>query len=284
MIDAKYLKDLRTLETLYKTAMKLSLITTGREVNTWRESYGSHIFSKICLTGIAILKLLPKRAFNMAPVDLEIWDISSVCILARSLIDTYNVFHYLIIEKVDKDELEFRFVLWNLHDVSERIKGLELMKSKRSEMNNLKQNLQNLREKLKNNNFYQKIDSKKQKDFIKGDKGIFLTNAKISENAGINPNYYRVAYKYLSQYVHTYPFSISQMAKFRAVDSESLALLHGVVGYCTGYLSVSIRDFLKVFPDQSMNIPHSIIEIIKEWEFIMKNIFTVPSGATPDGE
>lgn len=186
MVSDKYLQDPRMLEALCKTAMKLSLATHEREVPTWREEYGSHIFGKISVTAIGILRLLPKSVFYFPTSELEIWDISSVCILARSLIDTYNVFHYLIIEEVDNDELEFRFVLWNLHSECERLKMLELIKSTSHELKKIKQGIESLRKELENNKFYRNVDSKKQRDYINGEKGIFLTNTEISKNAGVN--------------------------------------------------------------------------------------------------
>ncbi len=268
-MEDEYLLDLRTLEDLSQTAVKLSIATSGREVSIWREEYGSHIFGKICMTAIAILKLLPKSKFNVAVNNMEIWDISSVCTLARSLIDAYYSFQYLIIEKVDKHELEFRFTLWSLHSESERLKMLELIKSTSNKLDEIRKNIEELRRKLRSNKFYKSLDSKAQKKFSSGEIGMFLTNTQISKNAGINPNYYKAVYKYLSNYVHTFSFSISQIASFKAGDPESLRLLKTAVGYCTGYLCLAIRDFVKLVPDQLSNLSHDIIETIKDWVYIV---------------
>lgn len=273
MKNDKYLQDLRTLETLCQTAMNLSITTDERVVSSWREEYASYIFTKICVTTIAVLKLLPKSAYYVVTNNIEIWDISSVCTLARSLIDTYNIFHYLIIEEVDEDELKFRFALWKLHSKCERLKMLELIKSTSHELNKLKEDIKLLKKELMGTKFYQRLDfqkCKKLKDFRLGKKSIFLTNSQICKKAGISPDYYNAAYKYLSNYVHTYPFSISQIAAFKAGDTKSLALLEGAINYCTGYLCLAIRDFVKVFPDQLSNLASDIIKIIKNWEYILK--------------
>jgi len=269
MEDHKYLQSLKTLEDLCQTAVKLSIATSGREVSIWREKYGSHIFGKICMTAIAILKLLPKSTYYVAVDNMQIWDISSVCTLARSLIDAYNSFCYLIIEEVEKHELDFRFKLWKLHSESERLKMLELIKSKSNRIDKIRENIQELRRKLRSNKFYNSLESKAQKKFSSGEIGMFLTNTQISTKAGINPNYYKAVYKYLSNYVHTYSFSISQIASFKAGDPESLRLLKTAVGYCTGYLCLAIRDFVKLVPDQLSNLSRDIIETIKDWEYIM---------------
>jgi len=271
MEDDKYLEKLRTFEGLSRTAMNLSIATHGRMVTSWQKEYASYIFGKICVTAIAILKLLPKSSFYGAVNNIEFWDISSVCTLVRSLIDTYNIFYYLIIEKIDESESEFRFVLWKLHSESERLKMLRLVNSKRGELYGIQQNIEKLKKKIIKNKFYQNLSYNKQKKLKSGKYGIFLTNSQISERAGVNPNYYKAIYKYLSSYVHTYPFSISQIAEFRAGDPKSLRLLETVIEFATPYISLSIRDFVKIFPDQSGKLSHQVVDTIKNWEYIVGN-------------
>ncbi|MBI2485555.1 MAG: hypothetical protein HYW01_01065 [Deltaproteobacteria bacterium] len=266
----KYLQNLRTLEALCQTAMDLSIATHGREVPTWQEEYASHIFGKICVTVISILRLLPKSSLYVATNNVAIWDISSVSILTRSLIDAYYAFYYLVVDKIDKNESDFRLILWKLHAECERLKMLELIKSSNPRISDIRKNIGQLRKQLEANKFFQSLDSRNKKHYINGKKGIFLTHSQISENAGINPDYYKAVYKDLSNYVHTYPFSISQIALFRAGQPASLALFKPVVDYCSGYLCLAIRDFIKLVPDQLNNFSHHIIETMKHWEYIMR--------------
>ncbi len=257
-----YLEDLKKFDMLCKAATKLSIDTHGRKVDSWREEYGSRIFGKIVATAIAILKLLPEsQLFNLIG-NFKIWDISSISVLARSLLETYNIFYYLIIQEIENDELEFRFIVWNLHSQVERLKMLDLIKSKHPEIEMIKNDIQKWKYKLENNSFYQALTNDQKKDFRKGKKGIFLTNTQISEKAGIDPDYYKSTYKSLSSYVHTFPFSISQIAFFKFGDPDSLSLLNTVLQDTTGYLSLSVRDFVKMVPDQKSCLSSDIFEII----------------------
>ena len=120
-----YLHRLNELESLCEVAINLSNLTQGREVDTWREEYASYIFSKVCLTTISILKLLPKSSLYTKINNFEVWDISSVCTLVRSLVKTFFVFYYVAIDEADEDELNFQYILWHYHEVCERIKMLK---------------------------------------------------------------------------------------------------------------------------------------------------------------
>lgn len=262
-----YGQNLNDLEFLFSETFKLSARTTGRQVKTQREEIGSYIFAKIVITIKSILKLLPRSSLAKAnDKDFEFWDISSVNVLTRALIDTYNVFYYLTIDDIPKSERNFRFALWEYHSEVERLKMLELIGSQNQRVQNLRSQINNLKNNLLNNTFYKSLKSTVQKGLKKGEKGIYLTNAEISKRAGIPPSYYRAIYKYLSNYVHTFSFSISQLRIFKAGDSESLHLLKTTIEYCILYTSLAVRDFVKIFPDQGNYLPARARKIILIWQ------------------
>ncbi len=272
----EYLKHLKDLKLLYDEAYKLSINTTGRKC-TIKEYYASNIFVKIVLTVRAMIILLPNSPLLKAKdTNKEIWDISSICVLCRSLIETYLVFYYLTIDEIPKEERDFRYVLWEYHANSERLKMLELIKSNSPEITNIRLEKAKTKGDLEKNSFFKSIERKLEKGervkIRKGEKGIFLTNSKIAEKAGINREYYRATYKYLSQYVHTYPFSISQIAKFNTGEEESLNIIDTTVQYATLYTGLSIRDFITLFPDMKGSIENRSWKLISDWEYVAKKI------------
>lgn len=264
-IEKRYSESLKTLEELCKIAIELSNATSGRTVDSWQKEYGSHIFGNICMKIVSILKLLPKSSFYQTVNNVEFWDMSSVCILTRSLIEAYNVFYYLSIDETDKDGLEFRYLFWNLSEDCERLNMLEQINSKNTEVS--RRNMEEFKEKIKNNEFYKKCDKKIFNERKKY--GIFLTNNQISEKAGII-NYYKSTYKYLSNYVHICPLSISQIAAFKANDAESIGILTTVINEATAYFCLCIRDFVKLFPDQVDKLNPQVAETIETWEYSIK--------------
>jgi hypothetical protein len=261
----KYLESVKEYEKLCKMCLQLSANTHKRKVETWREEYGSYIFAKITTHAIAILKLIPNSPLFDLPNNFKIWDISSLSVIVRALIETYNVFYYLIIDEVEANELEFRFLIWNLHAECERLRMLNAIGSVNPALKEVEKSIEEYKEKLKTNSFFNNLNASKEKTkYRKGEKGIALSNTKISERAGISENYYKSTYKYLSSYTHTYPFSIQQISTFKANDEESLNLIKSQVESATGYLSFSIRDYTELFPDQK-EVISDVKEIIDTW-------------------
>ncbi len=261
--EEKYTEAIDTFERLFEKAMQLSIITSGRSGVTWQQEYGSHIFTKIVLTALAILRLLPKSKYSKPFVVAEVWDISSVSVLSRSLIETYHIFYYLIVQPVNNEEREFRFFVWQFHAEVERLKMLQLIQSKDPAMDSIRSNIENLRSRVVSHAFLSRLDAKKQKRVTDGEIGILLDNARISESAGLEPDYFRARYKYLSNWIHTFPYSVTQIATFKAGDSESLNLLTVVSNYSSAYLGLAMRDFIDVFPDQKLSVNSEMLEVIQ---------------------
>lgn len=272
----KYLQSVKDLEQMVDTCINLSNNTHKREVSSWREEYGSYIFAKIVVHSIAILKMTPNSGLFEIPNNFKVWDISSLAVLLRALIETYNVFFYLIIDEVDETELEFRFLLWHLHSECERLRMLQSIGSTNPVIKNVEKDIEDFRTKLLNNDFFKRKNSKERSPYRKGEVGIALTNSQISEKAGISVNFYKSAYKFLSSYTHTFPFSIQQIAVFKADDEESLNLINTIVETASGYLSFSIRDFVKIFPDQKETIK-DVDEKVKVWLGVLNKLASITS-------
>jgi Family of unknown function (DUF5677) len=270
----KYLESLKDYDKLSNICTQLSINTHKRIVETWREEYGSYIFAKIVAHSIAILKLLPNSKLFELPNNFRVWDISSLAVLVRALIDTYNSFYYLIIDEVDETELNFRYLIWHLHSENERLRMLRALGSVNPAINEIEKNIEEYKGKLLSNTFYDSLVSREKTQYRKGEVGISLTNSQISERSGISINYYKSTYKYLSSYTHTYSFSINQIAAFKAGDEESLDLIKTQVDTASGYLSFAIRDYVKLFPDQESTIVEVKV-IIDVWLDVLSNLANI---------
>lgn len=275
-MNEKYLKAVKDLEKIVNTCISLSNNTHKRKVSSWREEYGSYIFAKIVVHSIAVLKMIPNSELFEIPNNFKVLDISSLAVLVRALIETYNVFFYLIIDELDENELDFRFLLWHLHSECERLRMLKLIGSTNPIIADVEKDIENYREKLLNNDFFKSKNSKERTLYRKGEVGISLTNSQISEKAGISVNFYKSVYKYLSSYTHTFPFSVQQIAVFKADDEESLNIINSLVEISSGYLSFAIRDFVKLFPDQK-ETTKDVDDIIKLWLEVLKKLASIAS-------
>jgi len=266
-----YLEQLKKLEFLYSKSFELSDNTAGRKGITRKQEIADLIFAKIILTARAILKLLPNSLFYYDEENYEIWDFSSVAVLARALLEAYLIFYYLCIDDISDIEYEFRYKLWQYHSEKERERMLKYRGVSGTRMTNLSRKVEDLKNDVINAESFKKLERREKKQALRN--GITLKKIQIVKRAGVSENYYNTVYSYLSNYAHTSSFSISQLRQFKTYDEESINLLKVFTDYCIAFLSFSIRDYVKVFPDQRSSIDKDCWDIIEDWESILKNIF-----------
>lgn len=273
--EAAYQDALRDFETLVQYAAKLSGETSGRPVTDWPIGEASHIFAKLVLHSIAVRRLAPS-GLVAHPGQSECWDVSSICVLARALVDAYSALHYVAVDPVAKPERTFRRRLWNFHSELRRLEMLRLIRSKRPEMLELQAEVRALEKELTADAYYNSLDSGVRSKARKGDLALHLTNSQIAERAGIQPEYYKALYRYLSNYTHTYGLSVAQLALFRSGDPGSLHLIRVALEYSTAYLALAIRDFTKVIPDPPQQ-PAPVSDLIAKWEYLVANTVNASS-------
>lgn len=275
-LDAKYERTLQEFEALTRHACWLSSQTSGQPVDCWAVVEASHIFAKLCMHGLSISLLAPS---GNRPV--EIWDLSSICALARCLVDAYSAMHYVAVDPVDDRERTFRRRLWVFHSEERRLDMLRLVGSKDPRVTELAADVDRLREEVASDPFYATLDNQLQRRARKGDLALHLTNSEIAKRAGIQPKYYKAVYRYLSNYTHTHALSVSQLAAFRAGDPESLRLIGTALQYGAAYLSMAIRDFTKI-ASAAPALPAKLGVLISKWESIVGSPCVVGDETEPE--
>ncbi|HML96570.1 MAG TPA: DUF5677 domain-containing protein [Thermodesulfobacteriota bacterium] len=267
----RYLKTVDDLEYITGIAWSMSINTHGRDVNSWRFEYCSYVFGKLCLHANAILQLIPEID-TKERYSKSIWNISSIAVLIRALIETYYVFFYLGVDNVTDEELEFRHRLWKYHGKKERLDMLRIIESTDPVVTKLTKDVEILRDSVITHTLYQSLESSIKKKIRRGEMGILHKNSELSKRAGIDPNYYNSEYKYLSAYAHATPFAYSQLNIFRAGDAASLAVIRTILEVGTAYLCHAVRDFVKIMPDQEKDLDERAKELVDIWDDICRNV------------
>ena len=263
-----YHQQLSELKVLCDSAYSLAF-KQNRPVKNEQEKLGAYIFAKMCLHSIAIIRMLPKSQIYIKVQNKNLWDISSVCAMVRCISDAYNGYYYLIIDDtISDDERSARLVLWDLHGECERLNMLETFKSENLRLADLRKNIDVLKQRLQKTHFFQSLRVQQRERYIKGRDWSFLKDERICQRAGINLDRYLAMDKYLSNHIHTLPFAIQQL-NVNPNDPEGINLFVSAVRYCSGYLSLAIRDYCILFPYEQNNLKTPIPEIIKKWEYIM---------------
>ena len=270
-ISEKYKYAYEELLRLIDAAFRVAKSTQYKEVDTRDLVVASRIFAKLISHARAVLVLAPKKPAGIKAPAQELWDLSSMATLCRSLIDSYYVFFYIAVDEVDDSTKEFRWILWDYHSESRRLKKLQLIGSILPAVTEIEENVERLKRKLINHQLFKALDPPVQKRLRKPSEGIFSTNGELSVRAGIDEDYYKNAFMFLSSYVHSHPFSIEQLTDFRAGEDESLNLLKLVIDYSSIYLSLTLRDFIKLVPEVSEEIDEETQKTIHTWCGVVKD-------------
>lgn len=268
----KYSQIIDEFTTLMNMVTTLSNDTHGRVTASWREEYGSYVFTKLVFHAIALRKIVP----DLSPEnEIIIWDIASIAVLARALIETYYVFYYIAVDDISEEEAKLRYNVWEYHSVTSRLDKLKRIKSRAPEIEQFKAQQQTYRHKLMNDSQFTALTEKKRKNILDGNEAILLSNQELSKRAGIDPNHYKAQHKSLSSYVHTFPYCVSQLAGFSSINADTVNLFTMNMSFCTGYLAHAVRDFIKLCPDQLCHMTPEVDKLIDTWTYIFSNIGTI---------
>lgn len=272
MDNQRYESICAELDTLVKYGVSASSALANKEAPLDREYYADRIFSKLLCHAITLKRIIPTGLVPLKQGYSELWDISSACSLTRALIESFDALAYVSIEEIRDHEREFRILLWKLHSEERRSKMLELIGSSSPEFTRIKEDIIKLRNDVMQHNFFTTLDKGTQKK-ISNQKSpaFYLSHAEKNKRASLNHEYYNSCIIFLSSYVHTYPFSIHQLMKFRAGDEESLRLMSMPIQYTVGFLAKGIEGIRIVFGKRLPSMTDQESELCLIWTEILKN-------------
>lgn len=257
------------LENLFGLIFQISNFIGGKSGVSFQQEQGSYILVKIGLTLESILKNLPHSKFYKS--EIQFWDISTISILTRSLFESYLVYYYLCIDKTDYDTNELKELIWEYQANKERLKMLEIIKSKHPDIEGIKQEIEIFWKKIEANNTYNNLIESKKKTIRKGEIFKLDDNADIAVKSGISIEYFQASYKMLSAHIHTNGISIQHIKASSSDKEGELNYCKTIINYCIGCCLLSIRDSVKLFPDSIQYVPPDIFKYIIKWEkFFLK--------------
>ena len=269
----KYRKAYHECRKLIDAAFRISISIQGKEVESRELEIGSRLFAKIISHTRAILLLAPKGPAGIDAPTQELWDISSLAALARSEIDAYYVFFYVAMDEVNPVLKSFRWLVWDYHAESRRLKKLQLIGSTSPAVAEIVTLVNELKAKIMRHEIYLNLEAHEQKKLRDAKEAVLSTNTELSGKARIDEAYYKNVFMFLSSYVHSHPFSVEQLTIFRAGDDDSLNLIKIVIEYASIYLSLSLRDFTVLVPGACDFIDEETQNIIDIWVGVV-NDFT----------
>ena len=251
---------------LKKLSNEISSFTINKKCTKYEE-IASWVFTKNIAHIYSFDKLLPD--INKAN---ELWDLSSLASIARSIIDAYYVMYYISFETISSEEKEFRFLLFQYHSEKSRYKMLKLMNTTHS-LSEIEKDIEILYRKIESSKLFSSLEKTTKRNIKKGEKSRLLTNTELSKKSGINENYYNAVFKHLSNYIHTYPFSINDLSTFRAGTEDAINSIGLFVQYVINYLALSIEGYLLLdICKENFSLNQKELELIYLYTSIPRNI------------
>jgi len=258
-----------SLEYLFNILLIISKETTGRET-TWFGETASIIFSKIGLTTLSLLRLVPESKFY-ATNEFKAWDISSTASLCRAIIDSYLMLFYIGVDAENEDEQELRKAYWKYH---RHFEAYRMMLGNNPDSPHVEVELQHYEQsknKLELLGAFSHLPPKRRECLLKGKAPKISSNEELCGRAGISKNYFKPTFKYLSNYTHTSPFSIEQMDQLKMNSPETTDAFEHVALIALTFNALAIRDFIIMFPDQKQNISSRTQDLIDLWSGVVRD-------------
>lgn len=262
----KYQASVRQFDAIVEHAKAVSWSLVGSTTPTANASYGEQIFVSMLGHCITLRRLAP-GPYQQAREEL--WDLPSMCAIARCTIEAHDAFLYIAAPHVPEEERDFRISLWRLHDKTRRLRMLESLGSKRPEVASIQEECLLLATEVMNHSVFQRTRRDIQRKVREGDPPAFhLSQRERCEADGCNFDYYNIVTMQLSQYVHSLPFALHQLFAFRAGSEEVLQLMSLPFEYVLPFLSRIINEMRALIPTHTPDAPARTARSMAQWRSV----------------
>ncbi|TXD01944.1 hypothetical protein FTI75_25125 [Burkholderia pseudomallei] len=265
MTPEKYKEILAEFDTLLLHGHALCDRLTDRAFEGLHLAYVDTIYTKLICHGISLRRLSPTLDAQIAPQEL--WDLPSVCAVARSLIEAYDALAYIGAPDISEKEREFRFLVWNAHDQTRRLSMLKKIGSVDARVGEIRQKAAALSEQIEAHECFTNATKDLQARVTRGEP-FHLTQRELNLAHGINHDFYVAATMFLSQYVHTYPFAIHQLMHAKAGDPGSIQLSSMPLRYTMPFIVKAVDAMTALWPDAQAAVSDDLDMLIRQWRHV----------------
>ncbi|MFC5269911.1 hypothetical protein [Adhaeribacter terreus] len=190
-----------------------NLHTQGTQVLFWQRHLEG-LFVKLSFKISSVIKLLDRTPISYGDKSVQVFDISSIYILTRAIIENYLIIYYLHFDNVDDIRKEFRFIIYTIDGLRRRQQDLKPFdEDSRKILSNENADLETLRQKLEHNIFFKSLNSKAQKNYLNGcAKEGTLTD--LLQTIDIKEETYKDIWHLQSSYAHSEFISLHQLRAY----------------------------------------------------------------------
>ncbi len=275
----RYRKILDELGMFVSLGVKVSQRLAGSSGHAPHRMWADPIFTKLVCHGISLLKLSPHTSDQSS---FQFWDLPSACAVARCIIEAYDVLEYIALADLDDSQMQFRLLVWQLHERQRRSNLLALINSQDARAPGIFSDAEKLKTDTLNHPLFNSMPMDVQRKIKGNDAPAYLMSRRhLNQAAGIDHDQYLSATVWLSQYVHTLPMAVYQLRDFRAGTPQALNLTAMPIQYCLGFIGRSIIRMASVFPAANLELESNEVDALSQWCAIVEQGVQTADGSDP---
>jgi len=262
----------------FRHIIKTAVATTNATANTPTDRRGDIadvLMLRNILTTVSINQLLEPTSVAGIPA-LSFPDPLSIGVLTRSVAETYLTLFGLACLKCSLDENKFRLDWWSWHELNERIRARDIIKSKKPGVEKWDEDKKLLEQTISNHPLFCTLPDDLKGDFKNGNRprrATFETIRKLAGIAGIHPERFEVLYQITSAAAHAEPTGLGLLRQHKPNDEEVIRAVKLQVSFATAFLSFSIRDFVTLFPKGQAELDEDFAKILNVWSYVFAQPF-----------
>jgi hypothetical protein len=242
-----------------RDCMLISRRVAGRNAGE-RAYWASVLFTKLTVTSISMLKLLPERkeqdqetpeTVSFETAIQSNWDFTAIAALARTLFENSIALFYLCFDSIDEDEWLSRLNLMQLHDFKTRRKTFHQGEPDDGQPASV---IEDLHRKLNGRAYFKSLPANKRTEFLRGTKIHFISHEDILKRMGKTGVEGYISYwHWWSSYAHSFPMSyyrMSEQARGSGLqNSQDVLYIAATLEVLNEFVKDSIAGMRIMFPD-----------------------------------
>ena len=198
-------------------AYDLSQKFDGIQTEDRKRKVSTYYLAKIVPECMSLLRVMPGSRYTS---EGEIFDFSSFCSISRSLIEAANLHWYYCIENTDTETSDFRFYLYDFHDLKSTIQLCCFFGIEDKEQYSLQEKYNKLKNIIKGNQMFKSLLPEVQRQILKGRKCSDVNQSEISMSRCLDVSMFNSIYKLLSTNAHSTPSAINALVYSRVYSKE----------------------------------------------------------------
>jgi hypothetical protein len=230
-------------------AISVSQASAGR-LPAANVGYATYVFTQMCGAGISMIRAAPLTRWVRS--DFEDWRFGAIASHARSLLDGFLLFNYLIAPTKSEAELKARINVMHLNDCTRRIdlhKNLGITE----DLEGFEKQRAELQDRLTGNEYFNSLPPAVQNNCRKGRFLTIDTRDEMLTKVGFDKGQFDALYDLWSQHVHILPLSfyrIEPNGRGTGLENDTdRSYISQALNICSEALKDATDLLVQQFPD-----------------------------------